>query len=208
MKKTKTSGILTGFVLLFFTIHVNAMQGLNDLLESFDNYQADFAQETRDQDGRVVQKMTGVIVLQKPDHFYWESDEPFAQKLIGNGQMIWHFDKDLEQVVVQQYSDQREQTPMLLMLEDSERLAQAFEVLEKAQKPQDEVHFRLRALDDSTGLRYLNIYFADGLLAGLHFVDQLDQATEVTFSNRRINLSIEASLFTFAIPEGVDVVYE
>ena len=203
--------------LYFFMLHAllacsalssaDVLAPIEQRLKGFDSFQAGFEQTTYDNTGEAVQSMSGTITLQKPDRFFWQSDDPYAQQLISNGKLIWHYDADLEQVVVQEYAEQLDKAPMLVILRDPGKLAENYELAEHASKNGRET-FVLRARQSQAALSSVQLTFEQGKLVGLQFVDRLQQKTEVTFDNIVINPAVDASLFEFEIPEGADVLYE
>lgn len=49
---------------------------------------------------RVVSRSSGTMALQRPGRFRWQTLQPMAQLMVADGQKIWIYDKDLEQVTV------------------------------------------------------------------------------------------------------------
>lgn len=185
----------------------NSMDELIILLSKFETYKANFTQQTLDQSGEELQNLSGEMILQKPDHFYWVSNEPYAQKLISNGKNIWHYDADLEQVVIQEYAKQAEQAPILVILRDTKTLTKSFKVT-KVDRKNNSVQFRLESIEKNPSLKAIELGFANGVLNRLGFTDNLQQKTFVDFSSPLLNQKIDTSVFEFILPDGVDVLYE
>jgi outer membrane lipoprotein carrier protein len=183
------------------------MDDLVLLLGKFSSYKANFAQQSYDQNGKEVQNLTGLMQLKKPDHFYWESNEPYAQKLVSNGVTIWHYDADLEQVVIQEFAKQAKQAPVLVILRDTQSLKKSFSLLKNEEKANRST-FLLAATEKNAALKTMEISFLDGVLNRLVFVDNAQQKTVIQFSSPQINIAVNADLFEFILPEGVDVLYE
>ena len=178
-------------------------------LASFTQYQASFEQQTLDDKGVPMQTLLGSLVLQKPNLFYWQADEPAAQKLVSDGKTIWHFDEDLEQVIVQAYADQKQQSPLLLILEDEASLSSRFDVSIKSRTPI--LLFSLHpkdSADASNTIASIELGFKDAKLSSLHFVDVMKQKVIVEFSDIVTNQTIDKTLFNFEIPLDADVLYE
>jgi len=198
------------FVILWASISPNtlaSMAELEVLLAKFSSFEGDFSQKSFDQNGQALQQLQGNMKLKKPDHFYWQSEDPNPQQLISNGITIWHYDADLEQVVIQEYSKQAKQAPILVILKDSQSLKASFTWVSKKTSKGVTV-YSLQAIDKQSALKKVDIGFSEGLLKRLEFVDSLQQKTHIEFSNMQINRNIEASLFEFILPEGIDVLYE
>lgn len=203
----KKIAFLLGF-LMYFALPVQAanMDDLINLL-SFKQYSADFQQKTMDQKESLLQTLEGHIIFEKPNKFYWQSQEPFPQELVGNGKLIWHFDADLEQVLIQDYAKQVDTTPMLLLLQNTAALKENFSLLEsKVEKNQQ--FFSLQMHDKQSQVERIDIGFTDNKLSSLLFVDQLKQTTRIRFSNIQLDQPVAAAKFEFIVPEGADVLYE
>jgi outer membrane lipoprotein carrier protein len=205
IKKLVVSALLFVASTAFAT--TTPMDELIALLTVLKTYQAEFSQYSYDQKGVELQHLEGEMVLHKPDNFYWESKDPFAQKLISNGRTIWHYDADLEQVVIQEYAKQAEQAPILVILRDAASLSQSYKVVDVKRK-ESIVTFHLAALEKNTALTAVELSFTESQLSQLGFTDNLQQKTVMMFSNIVMNEAVAAALFEFILPEGVDVLYE
>lgn len=195
--------------LLLLSMPSLAETQLDRLLQLFDfeNYQADFEQKTFDAEAKPLQELSGQLILQRPDKFFWESGEPFPQQIISDGKAIWHYDEDLEQVVVQQYSEQVENTPLLLILSDASKIKERFELASYSKKRQVE-QFSLLLKDSNQSVKQVDIRFEKGVLSGLRFVDNLQQVTDIQLNNRKNNQTLDAKIFQFEVPEDADILYE
>lgn len=198
--------LLNTFFLISLSAHAAPMDELVQLL-SFDAFKASFKQSTRDKQQAELQKLDGVMQLQKPDRFYWQSFDPYPQQLISNGKVIWHFDADLEQVVIQEYAKQAERAPMMLIFRDGDALAKTFKLV-KTDNRQGLKVFELQAIDAAATIRKVELGFKGKQLQQLRFVDHLEQTTDVSFSDVLLNQLDPATKFEFIIPEGADVLYE
>lgn len=202
----KLAALLIG--LLAFTQQSWA-EPLDDLVQlfAFKQYQAEFKQVTFDQNEAPLQKLEGHIVIERPDHFFWQSGEPYPQKLISNGKTIWHYDEDLDQVVIQEYNKQAENTPLLMILKNSENLKTNFKLLDYAENKGMKV-FHLQLLNENSHIEQVMIAFAEQQLVQLRFIDNLKQATDIRFGKVVLNQAVEASLFNFTPPESADILHE
>jgi|SRR5690554_1309055 len=194
------------FLCAVIPVQAATMDSLIELL-SFKQYSADFQQKTMDQKESLLQQLEGVIIFEKPNKFYWQSQEPFPQELVGNGKLIWHFDADLEQVLVQDYAKQVDTTPMLLLLQNTAALKENFSLLQSKVEGNQQF-FSLQMHDKQSNVERIDIGFTDKKLSYLLFVDQLKQTTRIRFSNIQLDQPVAADKFEFVIPEDADVLYE
>ena len=183
-------------------------QALAALLDSMSSYRADFEQTVISQFGEVLQTATGTMHLERPGRLRWAVDEPYPQLVVADGETVWVYDPDLEQVTVQSFEETVQGTPMMF-LTDTALLDSSFRVGVKPPTAESSHHFALSPRDpESTSLfREITLTFsAGGLLTGLDIVDDLDQRTAMVFRHGEVNPVLESGLFEFEVPEGVDVI--
>src|SRR5262245_30958888 len=95
-----------------------ATQRLSELLSKAQTMTARFSQLTLDGSGTRLQETSGQLSLKRPGLFRWHTDAPQEQLLISNGEKVWLFDPDLEQVTIQKLDQRLTQTPALLLSGD------------------------------------------------------------------------------------------
>ena len=78
-------------------------------------FAADFEQSLIDPDGRMLEKTSGTLEIQRPGRFRWMYVEPYEQWLVADGANIWSYDVDLEQVTVKPQAEALANTPALLL---------------------------------------------------------------------------------------------
>jgi outer membrane lipoprotein carrier protein len=164
---------------------------------------ANFKQTLKASDGKLLQESAGEFYLQRPGRFRWNYTEPYPQEIVSDGENVWIFDIDLEQVTVQKQGQGRNNTPMAL-LQNRQKLEDAFEIHERGfesglhqiellNKKDDADFDRVMIGLDEKGLRFLQLH------------DQFEQTTYIYFSELRSNPELDGSIFEFIPPEGVDV---
>lgn len=181
----------------------DASQNLHNKLAAMKNFSASFTQKTF-ADGTLLQKVDGKIRWQQPDAFYWQALEPQAQILVGDGKTIYHYDQDLEQVLVQDYQSQKQHSPLMMILSNESHIKQFYHVVEMPAETQ--TVYELTAKDKKAAVQKVVLMFNPQLLA-MHFIDSLQQKTEISFSQVSTK-AIASKWFTFTVPEGVDVLHE
>ena len=199
----------------------NAMLDLQNNLAAFTHIKANFSQLSQDEKGQPLQQMHGELVIAKPDRFFWRTEEPSPQQLVSDGKTIWHFDEDLEQVVVQNFNEQKQHSPLLLVLEDASVLNKRFDVqystdtrdFNNNSVNRDEI--KLFVLTPRKGqsasigsVKSVQLMFINKQLAAMSFIDALQQKTVLHLNDVVINEPIDAQRFQFDIPVDVDVLYE
>ncbi len=176
---------------------------LEKFLANTQTMQASFQQTLRTHDGEVLQQTEGKFYLNRPGKFRWNYQSPYEQIIVSDGDRIWIYDVELQQVTVQKQSAGLPATPMAL-LEDGSKLYQSFNVF-----PLDEQNgvYRLKLQSKTKESDFAEIVI--GLDAkGLRFMqlhDQFEQVTDIVFSDISTNTKLSEDIFKFIPPEGVDV---
>jgi len=176
---------------------------LEKFLVNTQTLQANFQQTLRTHDGEVLQQTEGKFYLNRPGKFRWNYQSPYEQIIVSDGDRIWIYDVELQQVTVQKQSAGLPATPMAL-LEDGSKLYQSFNVF-----PLDEQNgvYRLKLQSKTKESDFAEIVI--GLDAkGLRFMqlhDQFEQVTDIVFSDISTNTKLSEDIFKFIPPEGVDV---
>ena len=61
------------------------------------------------------QTFKGVMKVERPGKFYWETTSPAKQTIVTSGKTVWIYDPDLQQAVRQTLDEQVANTPALLL---------------------------------------------------------------------------------------------
>ncbi len=179
---------------------------LQNFLDQAQTLQAEFHQELRGADGRLVEIATGSLSLQRPNQFLWRYREPIEQLVLADGESLWIYDVELAQATVTPLSDIIEATPAMLLSGD-QSVRDGFETLESF--TEDGLSWvRLAPKVPGSDFRSILIGFRDGGLARLELIDGLGQLIRIDFSEVDINENLAADLFSFDPPDGVDVIGE
>ena len=182
---------------------------LTELLNELTSFRADFEQVVLDRFGETLQATTGTLHWQRPHRLRWEVDEPYPQLILADGDSLWVYDPDLEQVSVQPLAESLEGTPASFLAGTAEALAGQFDVRAEASAEQSDARYLLTPRDEASVFRDLTLAFSPtGVLTLLDMADHLGARTRTTFTKAAKNPSLEAALFAFKVPDGVDVIGE
>lgn len=176
---------------------------LRGFVEGTQSAQARFTQTVVDRQGRRVQEATGQMQFQRPGRFRWEYEKPYSQLLVGDGQRIWIWDRDLNQVTVRRLDQAITGTPAAL-LAGSNEIEKAFTVT--AQPAQDGLDW-LEAVPkgNESSFASVRLGFAQDVLAAMELNDALGSRTMIRFEDLQRNPKLAAQLFRFTPPKGADV---
>lgn len=166
--------------------------------------EARFSQVLLEADSAHVQVSEGSFYLHRPQRFRWDYKSPVPQLVVADGEHLWLYDPDLEQVTVRRLDDGLSSTPAMLLSGDG-TLEEAFRI--GAAYREDGLDWvELAPLADSADFAAVRVGFQAGALASMELMDALGQTTAIRFSDVRVNEPLDAALFRFTPPDGVDVI--
>jgi len=166
-----------------------------------------FEQKVYDPNDQLSESSSGRIALAAPRQFRWEYAQPFPQLIVADGNHVWIFDPDLEQVTVRQQSLEEQQSPLAALI-DPGQLERQFVIADAGERDAMQwlvLHPR-QAADAQISEAWLA--FADGALQRMQLRDALGQRTVITFSHWQRNPRLAADTFRFTPPKGADVIGE
>jgi outer membrane lipoprotein carrier protein len=163
-----------------------------------------FEQEVLGVDGELKERSSGTIALQVPRQLRWEYLEPFPQTIVADGEHLFVFDPDLEQVTVRRQLEEEQQSPLLALVDPEERDRQ-FTLKDGGQREGLD-WIELESKLEEAPIERARLAFSGAELVRMDFSDSLGQSTRVRFSGWQRNPDFADGTFRFLIPAGVDVV--
>ncbi|WP_286832763.1 MULTISPECIES: outer membrane lipoprotein chaperone LolA [Acinetobacter] len=150
------------------------------------------------------QTFRGVMKVQRPGKFYWETTAPSKQTIATTGKTVWIYDPDLQQAVRQSLDEQVSNTPALLLSGNTNQIMQSYRV---TQPNKGKTYYKLYPKASDGVFESLTISFGANKAPSLMILeDSLGQTTYINFSNVKVNASIPASTFNFTPPKGTDII--
>lgn len=177
---------------------------LKRFVEGVSTFDARFTQTQLDEDGAVLATSSGRVQLARPGRFRWSYEQPYTQLMVCDGQTIWLYDADLNQVTVRSAAQALAGTPAAI-LSDSGKLGAAF-TLEDLGSRQQERGVKLVPRSPDGDFKSIELWLAGDVPARMRFHDQLDGISEIRFSQIRTNARLAPELFDFTPPPGADIV--
>jgi outer membrane lipoprotein carrier protein len=150
---------------------------------------------------------SGTFEFARPNRFKFIYKKPFEQSIVADGQTLWLYDVDLNQVTARKQSQALGSTPAALIAAAPDlRALQA--------------DFTLADAPDADGLQWVNatpkakdsqlqsvrVGLRDGNLAVLEILDSFGQKSVMHFKAFQSNIPLDAAIFQFKPPAGADVV--
>jgi outer membrane lipoprotein carrier protein len=165
-----------------------------------------FEQSVFDEQGTRREQSSGRIALSLPRLFRWQYLDPFPQLIVADGDHVWIFDPDLEQVSVRKQALEEQSSPLAVLIDPAE-LERQFNTFDGGSSDGlDWVRLTPRAEEGAFSEARLGFSGAD--LARMELVDTLGQRTVVAFSGWTRNPEFAGDTFRFVPPPGADVVGE
>ena len=199
-------------------VAASTQQATTSLVQQLSGLQrltADFEQTTKVTNNTNVQKkgltaqhmnqtFKGVMKVERPGKFYWETTSPAKQTIVTTGKVVWIYDPDLQQAVRQSLDDQIANTPALLLSGNTNQIMQSYRV---TQPDRTKLYYTLYPKQEDSAFQSMTISFGANKAPNLMVLqDSLGQTTYVRFSNIKVNPTIPASVFNFEPPKGTDII--
>ena len=180
---------------------------LSVLLNGVQSMRANFNQTVYDNHGKAVQQSTGQMSMQRPNRFRWQVKKPIPQLIIANGDRLWIYDPDLEQVTIRTIKKAAGDTPALLLSHKATVLDKDFTVHEK---PAQQAGWRWFTLvpKSSDNIASVQMGFNNNQFQEMRLEDHLGHLTGIKFNHIETNVNVPASQFIFKPPANIDIIDE
>ncbi|MFZ2649591.1 MAG: outer membrane lipoprotein chaperone LolA [Burkholderiaceae bacterium] len=199
----------SAFALLVFaaTLALRANAGAVEQLEEFvrdvKTGQASFTQTVTSPDGARTKTSSGRFEFLRPNRFRFAYAKPFEQAIVADGNKVWIFDADLNQVTSRKLAAALGGTPAALLAGGS--LAKDFVLA--PQPDQDGLAWVLATpRTEETAFQSVRVGFRGKTLAAFEILDSFGQRSHMRFSQFEENPALRADNFVFKVPPGADVI--
>lgn len=153
-----------------------------------------------------AQLSQGSFEFQRPGRFRWSYVKPYQQLIVSDGEHLYLYDQDLNQVTIKPLQGALPSSPASILFGTND-FEHEFEVSD------DGVHdglawilARPRAKD--TPFERIQIGFHDGLPGAMRLTDSFGNLTVLTLSAIERNPVLDPARFTFTPPPGADVLQD
>jgi outer membrane lipoprotein carrier protein len=191
----------------------NGLESLESFLKSTKTGRAEFVQTVtspaREGQAPKVKTSSGSFEFARPNRFKFVYKKPFEQTIVADGQTLWMYDIDLNQVTASKQANVLASTPAAIIASSADLKAL-------------EQHFSLKAAPDQDGLRWVSatpktkdgslqsirvgFNATGGELAALDILDSFGQRSVLKFQKVEANTALAADAFNFKPPAGADVI--
>ena len=181
----------------------DALDTLREFVRDVKSGRAEFAQVVTSADGQKKRSSGGSFEFERPNRFRFAYAKPFEQLIVSDGQKVWVYDVDLNQVTVRRLSQALGATPAALLAGAS--LDKEFELAAlPSEGGIDWVQATPRQKDGA--FQSMRIGFRGKELAAVEILDSFGQRSRLDFSRYAANAALPEGSFGFVPPKGADVI--
>ncbi|RLA01210.1 MAG: outer membrane lipoprotein carrier protein LolA [Gammaproteobacteria bacterium] len=184
----------------------SATEKLNIFVQTVVTFKANFKQMVLDPDGKLMEEAEGKFALERPGKFRWDYSQPYPQHIVADGERIWFYDVDLEQVTVKSQLEALVDTPATLL--SGESMPEDKYILTDIPSEDGLLWVELVPKDVESNFQTVTLAFDQHGLRQMIMRDSFDQRTRLVFSQQEENTVLADDEFVFIPPEGIDVVGE
>jgi outer membrane lipoprotein carrier protein len=181
----------------------DSIERFKSFLRSTQSARADFEQKVYGGQGQLKQESKGSFVFLRPGRFRWTYAKPVDQVIVGDGERVWIYDRDLNQVTVRKLSKALGSTPAALLAGASD-VEKAFELSDAGQRDGLE-WLEAKPKERDAGFERIRMGFSTGGLEAMELTDNFGQTTRLRFHNLQRNPKTDPGEFRFEPPKGADV---
>lgn len=203
MRAIRLPLLLLLWALASATLASNGPDRLHAFLDQVHSLRAEFQQSVFDEDSRQLDNASGMVYIERPGRFRWDYTEPYLQEIVGDGEKVWIYDSELEQVTVRALGDALGDTPVMLLSSD-QPVENSFEV-RAIDGPDGYEWAGLRPLGEPVSFTEIRLGFEGETLRVMELKDAFGQLTRLRFAKVERNPELEPGLFRFTPPKGADI---
>jgi outer membrane lipoprotein carrier protein len=194
-------------MLLAGAAHASALEQFKSFVATTKAAKGEFSQRqvksTNGDTPKATNNSSGTFVFARPGKFIWTYSKPYEQVLQADGDQLFIYDKDLNQVTTKKLGDALGSSPAAILF-GSNDLEKNFTLSEGGSR--DGLEW-LKAVPKAkdTSFEQITIGLRNGLPEAMELKDAFGQTSVLKFSKIEKNPALSASSFKFVIPKGADV---
>lgn len=189
------------------TAFAGPAEDLQQLLSGYQSARAEFSQFALSSDGDRAEESEGHFYVARPDRFRWVTDTPFVQEIVSDGESIWIYDPDLDQVTRRPANAQGNSAPALILNGQIAELQQQFSIERIDTDEAKSALFELQPLNpDGSAFTRIRLMFEQNRLSELSMEDSLGQRSMLVLHDLEYDPELPQGIFEFTLPEGADLI--
>lgn len=215
MMPIKNLLVALGCPLLAVCSWAGGLESLEKFVKTVSSGRADFKQvvtaPAKEGQAARTKTSTGTFEFSRPNRFRFVYRKPFDQTIVADGQTLWLYDADLNQVTARKQASVLGSTPAALIAAAPDLRALQAEFSLQPAPDKDGLEWVLATPKAKDGqLQSVRVGFKAGEaapeLAALEIVDTFGQRSVLTFGQVEVNPALPASTFVFKPPAGSDLI--
>jgi len=187
--------------------NASALEQFKSFVSSTQSAKGEFSQQLVKIDAGKAPKVTstssGIFIFARPGKFIWTYQKPYEQVLQADGDKLYIYDKDLNQVTTKSLGNALGSSPAAILF-GSNDLEKNF-VLKEGQAKDGMEWLEATPKAKDTTFDHIGIGLKDGLPQAMELRDSFGQVSLLTFKNFVKNPPLSAGQFKFVVPKGADV---
>lgn len=184
----------------------SALDQFKSFVKSTKSAKGEFTQrQVKMMDGstKVSNESTGTFMFARPGRFIWTYQKPYEQLLQSDGEKLYIYDKDLNQVTVRQLGNALGSSPAAILF-GSNDLEKNF-ILKDAGTKEGLEWLEATPKSKDTTFDRIGIGLKDGVPLAMELRDSFGQVSLLSFKKFEKNPALAADQFRFTVPKGADV---
>lgn len=181
---------------------IDPMAVLAGVRKDLSGLEASFRQYELAENQEQLDPNSGMVWMQSPDKFRWHYKDPIEQLIVADGQNVWVYDEDLEQVTVKKQDN--ELNPIYVIIND-EKSQQHYDIKHEAQK--DGIDWiSLTPKERNEEVKTVWLAVNKDVIEQIKVHNNFGQTMVFEFSEIKKNPELAESMFQFVPPAGVDII--
>ncbi|MDB5743250.1 MAG: outer rane lipoprotein carrier protein LolA [Polaromonas sp.] len=197
----------------------DGLKSLENFVKAVGSGRAEFTQvvtaPAKDGQAARSKSSSGTFEFSRPNRFKFIYKKPFEQSIVADGQTLWLYDADLNQVTARKQSAVLGATPAALIAAAPDLRALQADFSLAAAPEKDGLAWVVATPKSRDGqLQAVRVGFRAGdqpagkagELAALEILDSFGQRSVLSFSKVEVNPALPPNTFEFTPPKGADVI--
>lgn len=198
--------LVAGALFLTSQAHAAALDQFKSFVASTQSAKGEFTQQlvkVESGKSKISNKSSGTFSFARPGKFIWTYQKPYEQLLQADGEKLYIYDKDLNQVTIKKLGDALGSSPAAILF-GSNDLEKNFTLKEAGTKNGLEWLEATPKAKDTT-FDHIGIGLRNGVPEAMELRDSFGQVSLLTFTKFEKNPAMPATQFKFTVPKGADV---
>lgn len=207
IKSISRLALVAGLLAFSSLASASALEQFKSFVASTKAAQGEFTQRQvkMDKQGKpqVSNVSEGRFMFARPGRFIWLYEKPYEQLLQADGENLYIYDKDLNQVTIRPLGDALASSPAAILFGSNE-VEKNF-VLKEAGSKEGQEWLQLTPRAKDSPFEQIGIGLRNGVPEAMELRDTFGQISVLTFPRFEKNPPLSPNQFKFEVPKGADI---